>query len=745
MADQNGYWGIPLELETLRQIQVRGEVQANEHKSPEQLRYLTSNAPWILFRSGVDIDSVDSTIGGSALAKQYVLSGGTLSATGNDFDSRAGINFTRERNNTGAYQPTGGNGRYDFGLRPMPGITSIKVSPKDEWGFIVSAEINISVWSVDDLEAMNKLYFRPGFAALLEWGHSIYLDNEGNVREMGINNSDTVSPISNNDWFNPSFIPYTNGRDFLGYYEEIIRKQRTKSCGNYDGICGYITNFSYNLEKNGEWKCTVSMVSRGAKTLSAGIGISGTSNRESSDKDIKGNTIFNRIYKKLIIDSVKPGTKNIIDNVEIEDKTPNSLVSRPSSAQFSAYSFSRERIAVYYISYSAFTKDLDKNGITVKDDFPVLMLAPSSSALYYIRLFDILNLLYSDQRGFNLDFVDLKQGFDLKTGYRYAGFDRLLESIGDRVKNPFFSINPFEVLLPPVEPLTIPNLKENAYEYFTDRPKIDNQYVIGNTFINIESIVHIISQCVQESGENECSVGAFLSNIFRMIEKDLGGIPDLGLWEDIEYPGVIAVVDRNRYTEFQDLQRIPLTGLRSTVESLQITSEITDNMVNMMSVAAQAPAGNSLPSSLIHWNDGLKNRFVTEQSSQTGPNTGSLVNNVTVDEDVDKTFLTLYEKFWKGDADEDLEQKFTAQTDIISKLYAEEFKDDIRGVIPVKVSFTTKGISKFYIGLYFGVEPGLLPKEYDNWGYIVTGVEHNVSSNGWKTTVNTQYCPPGKI
>lgn len=62
------------------------------------------------------------------------------------------------------------------------------------------------------------------------------------------------------------------------------------------------------------------------------------------------------------------------------------------------------------------------------------------------------------------------------------------------------------------------------------------------------------------------------------------------------------------------------------------------------------------------------------------------------------------------------------------------------GLIPVEISFTTEGISGMKIGQVFRLgspsHPSLvLPKQYNNYGFIITGLDHSISDGKWTTNV----------
>jgi hypothetical protein len=163
------------------------------------LAYLNSRTSWLKLSSGVKIIEQErlKNIGldypgflVSNLAKQFILFGGTYDST-NTFSNKTlhsgilgtpGNNEFSEKNeairsilNKVAY----GTGGTEFGLRPMPGITSADTKFRER-GSIREGTINIKAYNRTQLEIINLLYLRLGFPMLLEWGHSIIVDKNGN-------------------------------------------------------------------------------------------------------------------------------------------------------------------------------------------------------------------------------------------------------------------------------------------------------------------------------------------------------------------------------------------------------------------------------------------------------------------------------------------------------------------------------------------------------------------------------------
>ena len=68
-------------------------------------------------------------------------------------------------------------------------------------------------------------------------------------------------------------------------------------------------------------------------------------------------------------------------------------------------------------------------------------------------------------------------------------------------------------------------------------------------------------------------------------------------------------------------------------------------------------------------------------------------------------------------------------------------KTEYPGIVPIELSFKTDGIGGLKIGETFKITSGILPSNYqDKFGYIITGLEHEIGeSNRWETSVTTQF------
>ena len=125
-----GIWGtVPLNGTVYGEIKRREGLMGTPHKTVDQLMYLNSNTPWIVLKSGVDVN------GSSGDARAY-----TLTSTGKGLNLSSG----------GAYR----NG--SLGIRPVPGITSATVRNIDTWGCVQEATVNFKVYSLEDFDTIDN-------------------------------------------------------------------------------------------------------------------------------------------------------------------------------------------------------------------------------------------------------------------------------------------------------------------------------------------------------------------------------------------------------------------------------------------------------------------------------------------------------------------------------------------------------------------------------------------------------------
>ena len=204
--------GLNFDNEITNQINARQDVL--NKRGNEALKYENTKTGFVRMASSINIDpsgsnnvlkslQIDGVYSENELAKELVLQGGVLNSVdyqvkkdlklGGFKDTVAKVDKTyiysgsmnqgiyRGENiiNKGAY----GFGGQAFGYRPMPGIQDVQVTSFNN-GSIRKAQIKIKAFTPQQLSLLELLYMKIGYSILLEWGHTYYIDNEGEGKNL---------------------------------------------------------------------------------------------------------------------------------------------------------------------------------------------------------------------------------------------------------------------------------------------------------------------------------------------------------------------------------------------------------------------------------------------------------------------------------------------------------------------------------------------------------------------------------
>lgn len=254
-------------------------------------------------------------------------------------------------------------------------------------------------------------------------------------------------------------------------------------------------------------------------------------------------------------------------------------------------------------------------------------------------------------------------------------------------------------------------------------------------------------------------VVSFLQSLLTGINESLGGINDLDLHFD-ESDDLFYIIDR-RYTprEVSTLPQLTLAGTRSVISDLSIDSKISSDIGKMVSIAAQGTGGNSKDNvgPLLKWNKGLIDRHIVHKSTKNDTEGNQIEEREKPEDKRLKKWIESYYEFWEEFNGESAFDYGDYMRDLVPSLkgYHKEFCQKwvvekttnspdnpipVPGVIPIELSFTTMGISGIKIGQAFRAAPGILPVKYtEDFGYIITGLDHTVQGSKWNTNIKTQF------
>jgi hypothetical protein len=765
-----------IDPEVITQLQKRADIYKKKTgRTPEDLQYMNSRNAWVRVISSVDvinpITSPERITFNSTDSKNFVLS--NLSSIKTDennnlsYKLNGGIDFTGKNPNK-AYTFS-----EDIGVRPKPGITSFSVTSKGRFGTIREANVSFNVWSRDDLDAIERVYFRPGYSCIVEWGHTIYVDNAGKVQ------TDLSS-------FNSNLNDYFDSAKTFGNIFTLLNSKTKDKAGNHQSFLGFIKNFNWSFRQDGGYDCSISIISQGEilESLKMTFDNAGenTSENQSSEyeKSIihkflgelrKSNIFANRINKSNIKD---PLLKNLISRLPV----PLSPVPGSPSAEQEALIAIKRRVS----------------GIDTK----------GSDAYFY---FTLRTLIYLINEGYAIKTENCKEkigSIEILSPEEYFTFGNHFSA------DPLVCLLPKDVIIDKEKVYSITPYQDLYQGTGNRRTQISNP---GKRILDILITDVLVERALESSGD---SVMNFLNFILSEITIALGSINEFNIIEDpdtlsLEIRDQAITPNRTAYAQNSISPVIPLSGIQSLLTNLQIQSKISKDLASMIAIAAQAGPSRSAEDTnlLTQWNAGLQDRFAGNKTqnicnnyieNSTGESVtftftevflialrfkipglfylySSLKDYFRKSEPTQKSFLQYakkgYRKLFISQYDVNapegsVEEELSYNREIFSTLLAKApsfFREKLyvaqipsgqiqkpedaaiaKGVIPVELSFTTDGIGGIKIGQAFKVSPGVLPRKYDEFGYIVTGLDHSIENNRWYTTVKSQlFVIPGTL
>jgi hypothetical protein len=259
--------GNVFDTDVIKQIEARQTFLGSRYKSDSNLIYSNNNSSFLRLASSVDVEvpqlkerSLSENLQGDLLAKSCVLFGGVIGID----DTLNPIRKFGIVNNGGKQEfdyvstiAAYGWGGIDKGFAPMPNIESADVSFFNR-GALQKAKVKLKVFSLQQLQIFDLLYFRIGYTMLLEWGHNIILDNNIDLEKNPI-------PIRVRDQFATS--PFESFFSKVGVSQQTIiqqiKSQRLKDNYNYDAMLGKVTNFTWTYNDDGTYDIDLNLIGLG--------------------------------------------------------------------------------------------------------------------------------------------------------------------------------------------------------------------------------------------------------------------------------------------------------------------------------------------------------------------------------------------------------------------------------------------------------------------------------------------------
>ena len=502
---------------------------------------------------------------------------------------------------------------------------------------------------------------------------------------------------------------------------------RKATDNNYEGMIGYVKNFSWNYTPDGGYDCSVSIISTGEILESLQLRF---------DPAQRG-----AVLEDPSTDAGKEQSKSIY----------HFFISKMATLKDSSIDTTAMQQVLGTIGDSLLS---DHIAYFQEVTFDESYLYDKATLMHWIPLrlfFDIFNTLISP-----VDTTKVKGSSDrtlTRFNTDYAKSSKLLTS------PEHFSIDPTVcVLAYPAKFTDGTIIQVNAPQTGT-APVGDLEDVL-NIYISLPYLKSVLDGALDEDGKLNKSMHDITETILEGINTALGGINDLGLaYDDEDEGGTWYVVDRNNTPADSSTYPVfTLAGIESVFTDVGISSKISNEIGSQISIAAQGSASstNEYIENILKWNAGTIDRIkVIKTTVDKVDTTAAADAKKEQKERADKwsldvkTFFNNFNSFQGYEKDE-MEAAKTMHAEwtvanVVTK-YRIQTRSALPGLVPVELSFKTDGIGGFIIGQAFKVGAGILPSKYqDRFGYIVTGIEHGIDSkNRWETSVTTQFYPIDK-
>ena len=742
MAGYSIIFDGPLNANCLKQIEFRQKVNSKSTKSIEELSLLNTRSGWVKITSGVNHivgednkelanriygeDSEDSKkaliehrSAGAKEASETVLAGGILREDLKDDDAsskyRQGLNFLDDKSSSYSNSIRG--------FKAMPGITDFSIKSLSVTnGANKQVEFKLKINTIEDLDIIDTLYFRPGFDILIEYGANVYIDADGEIGNQ-------IYSLSK------KFLKGEN----LSEIEDLSKEYKEKTGGNYEALVGKVINFSWDYNLDGSYDCSVKIITRGDLIESMEALEPATNAEIKKDAEENSNT-----------GSTTKGTYDWSD-----------AISTMLLALMWGTKSARNRIKKKYNVDVFRSIELKSDKVQGQDDAENNS-DKSKNYHWYITLRDFLHLLneYFIPAGTKRDgklfkfstdysengFTTFHEHMSIDPGicflpYTGAGKAWYFDSDNWFWRNSFF--DDFSNAGGPPPKVFVEGHKKQKQRFGEDYNPRSPQAIC----LNINHLLEIQNSLLEEAKKNsktKISIFNLIKQILDDCETVMGGINDLEIVYDSDKNEWSARdIGIPKKVTKKTVPKLKITGTDSFVTNLSIRSQINSVINSTLAVAASATNGASSDTNLLQFNKNLYNRYTTINPNKTEV---SRANEGKYLEKIIGQIGGAFASYAQGHYDR---SKFTDNNSNYYRyckvrLATEQDKQrrqfrevGFPGVIPIQLSLTVDGMTNFVPAETFQIGKGVLPERYDNQVcFKITEIEQKISNdNIWTTEI----------
>lgn len=811
MSSEKNIIGADFSPNLISQINTRQTKLGNPKPTSDDIIYNNSKTSWLRVSSGVDIPGNASSVGlgdyNKFEAKDFVLFGGV---TGEGGPGSSGVlngmqpiaTTTSDVVNDQIMAQYGIGNHTKWGFSPPPSVTSMDIQALNR-GSIRKAQLMITAHNPDQFRMIELLYLRLGFTILVEWGHSTYYDNNGNLQKMDFQ----TEP------FNQFFSSPGSGYTGLKEIHSKIVTEREKYYYNYDAFAGFITNFTWSIGGLGEYNINLTVMSYGALIDSLTINKSSTS-KDASQPDRKEDSASSKIekyffrWKELLNkkgDGVEGG-KSRLTNIQGSFTTPTpsyNLRNEFSSINDFGFEFIKDAeivkvprespsdssiegdVSNYYISLGAFLRFIEEKEIITDDKGePIISIDHRYKNSYMLS--------HPFQQSVDPGVCILKSTItifedkEVEEAQREATPEEQtvsqINTVGFGVLPPVpenESSNDYEI----VEAVTSSNGEElitisqdsegniaydiatktkytvnaDAVRHFRDGTVESFQGYQGDIMGIMVNFDHILNVFQNQSDDKD--IHSLLTSILESISSVTGNINNfvvtynedamkLVVYDERTSPGIDNISNPEGSFHIQGVN--PQNTLGSFITDFTFNTKVFPKLTNLVAISAHTgdiplpDEGASFQVLNKNIRDRIMNNSILANTTKDDvKSTQKTYDNEIKDLNIFFKNTYLLQKFENTFKDRKSALNDILKFDIQSKVISNKLTSPF--FIPVTLSITLDGLSGMTLFQKFGITPDyVLPPDYpNNLNFIIQGVNHSIRDNKWTTTLETLSWPKG--
>jgi len=279
-----------------------------------------------------------------------------------------------------------------------------------------------------------------------------------------------------------------------------------------------------------------------------------------------------------------------------------------------------------------------------------------------------------------------------------------------------------------------------------------------NILVSADYLLKIVGSYTKNNGSGDVYVQQFLEQILYDINKTLGDFnvfrlayDDIGNAARIVDDQLTPNIEKNHITETNKTQ-LPLFGLGSIAKSIEIRTEVSSKLSNMIAISANADYKNQAnlsknADSYGFYNFAYRDRYLpnrTEYTSSVNLPTDTMIRSA---QQFNNAITTFYSNATPSSTAVGHATNYYIER--MSKIKNESPATRSSVMIPVSLNFSIDGMSGFGMGHSFTVSEQFLPYTYNlsltdpygnkdqvnTVGFAMVGLDHTIENNQWSTAV----------